>query len=716
MQLNSVIQQNKVQTMLNPKSVAIIGASEKEGSVGYTLFDNLINSKYTGEVYAVNPKYDNCQGKKCYASIKDIKEGLDLVVIATPAQTIPNILSECSESDVQSVMILSAGFKESGEEGKKLFKEIQELCVEKGIRAVGPNCIGMINPWIDLNLGFYSRSALPGNLAFISQSGALSSSILDWAVDQTVGFSAFISIGSMMDVDFADLIEYFEKDDRTDCILLYIESLHEGERFLEVATRVSAKKPIIAVKAGRSLQGAIVAASHTGALAANDMIYDAAFEKAGILRVDTIAELFHVSQAFASQPFPKGENLAIVTNAGGPAVMATDMLVTNGGKLAKLSERTQEFLGQLLPEYANKNNPIDVLGDADADKFSRAVVECANDDNVDAIVAIFATQGVSDPTEAAKALINSYHQNDKPILACWMGEADVTEARELLEEACIPNYRYPESAVNVFSKMVEYNVIQGNYEDGQSEEESEDETEEEKLPTYDTKLAKSIIQHAGVQDRERLTEIEAKKILDCYHIPSPPSRIATGVEEAEYCAVQIGFPVVMKVVSPDIGHKIDVGGVILNIKDYKEAEYAYNDILFHMKDRAPDAEIRGVMVEKMVSKRYELLIGAVQDPVFGPAIMFGMGGSLVELWNDAHMALAPLSREDACLLIRKTKAHTLVSGFRGMPAINKEQLIDVIVNFSHLVNDLEDIVEVDINPFAMDENGGVALDAHMLIK
>lgn len=709
---NNVMKENNVHTMLNPKSVVVIGASQNKGAIGFTLFQNLVQSNYKGKIYAVNPKYDEVQGKSCYKSVGEISEDIELAVLATPAPTIPGILKECGVKGIKSVMILSAGFKEFGEEGRKLYEELLSICKQEGIRVIGPNCIGMINPMIDLNLGFYSRQALPGNLAFISQSGALSSSILDWAVDQSVGFSGFVSIGSMMDVDFSDLIEYFEKDENTDCILLYIESLNEGKRFLEVASRVSAKKPIIAIKAGRSKQGAIVAESHTGALAANDMVYDAAFDKAGILRVNTIAELFHVAQAFSVQPFPKGENLAIITNAGGPAVMATDMLVSKGGHLAQLSKNTCDVIDQYLPKYASKKNPIDVLGDATAEIFTKTVVACGNDENVDAIIAIFTTQGVSDPTEAALTLAKAYKQSEKPILACWMGEADVKEARDILEEAGIPNYRYPESAVNVFLKMLEYKEIQG-------EDEITEDVESDDLvsmPDYDTEMAKTIILYAGVQDRERLTEMESKQILKCYNIPIPQSHIATNVEEAEYCAVQLGFPVVMKIVSPDIGHKIDVGGVILNIKDYKEAEYAYHDVISHIKDQVPDADIMGVMVEKMMSKRYELLIGAIRDSVFGPAIVFGMGGSLVELWNDAHMALAPLSREDACKLIKRTKAHTLTSGFRGMPVIDKDLLVDVIVNFSNLINDLENIVEIDINPFAIDEKGGVALDAHMLIK
>ncbi len=705
MHSNDVVQESNVYTMLNAQSVAVIGASQTRGSIGYTLFDNLIESEYKGQVYAINPKYDVVQGYTCYSSVGEIGAEIDMAVIATPASTIPQILKECGEKGIRSVMILSAGFKEAGKQGNQLYEEIKEICENYDIRAIGPNCIGIINPWKDLNLGFYSRQALPGNLAFISQSGALSASILDWAVDQSVGFSGFVSIGSMMDVDFSDLIEYFENDDKTDCILLYIESLEEGERFLEVASRVSPKKPIIAVKAGRSVQGAKAAASHTGALAANDMIYDAAFEQAGILRVDTIAELFHVAQAFSSQPFPHGPNLAIVTNAGGPAVMATDMLMKKSGQLAELADNTFNELDKKLPAYASKKNPIDVLGDASADTFAQAVSICSEDANVDGLIAIFTTQGVSNPTDAAQALVKQYSQNKKPIIACWMGEADVREAREILEAAGIPNYRYPESAVNVFTKMVEYTEIQ-----------NETEAREEEKIEYDTELAQTIIQYAGVQDRERLTEIEAKKILNCYHIDTPDSQIAISAREAEYHAVRLGFPVVMKIVSPDIGHKIDVGGVILNIKDYKEAEYAYEDVITRVKIKEPDAEIMGVLVEKMIDKRYELLIGAVRDKVFGPALVFGMGGSLVELWNDAHMALAPLTRADACRLIKLTKAHTLISGFRGMPAINKEHLVDVIVNFSHLIHDLENIVEVDINPFAIDEIGGIALDAHMLIK
>lgn len=711
MQSNSLVMEKNVNTMLNPKSIAVVGASQTQGSIGYTLFDNLLNSNYEGRSYAVNPKYDDVQGSPCYNSILNITEEIDFAVLATPAQTIPALLKECYEKGIHSVMILSAGFKESGDDGIQLFNEVKALCESYDIRVIGPNCIGIINPWIGLNLGFYSRHALPGNLAFISQSGALSASILDWAVDQSVGFSGFVSIGSMMDIDFSDLLEYFENDDKTDCILLYIENVEDGKRFVEVAKRVSPKKPIIAVKSGRSLQGAKAAESHTGALAADDMVYEAAFEEAGILRVDSISELFHVAQAFSCQPFPKGERLAIVSNAGGPAVMATDMLVTKGGELAPLSDETQSYLESNLPAHASKHNPIDVLGDASSETFGSAIAVCGKDETVDAIVAIFTTQGVSDPTEAAHALVKEYADIDKPVMACWMGEQDVLEAREVLEAAGIPNYRYPESAVNVFLKMIEYREIQGL-----NIEEQEETEEDEPLPSYNKELAQTIIQYAGVQDRERLTEIEAKQILNCYNIDTPQSHIAMGVEEAEYHAVQLGFPVVMKVVSPDIGHKIDVGGVILNINDYKEAEQAYDNIIYHITDQAPDAEIMGVMVEKMVNKRYELLIGAVRDKVFGPVIMFGMGGSLVELWNDAHMALAPLTKEDACLLIKKTRAHTLISGFRGMPPINKEHLVDVIVNFSHLINDLENITEVDINPFAIDETGGVALDAHMLIK
>ena len=704
MSTNSHISTKNVHTMLNPKSVAVIAASDEKGSIGYTIFENLIKSKFQGDVFAVNPNYDKVQGYASMAKVTDIDSDVDLAVIATPASTVAEILNQCAEKKIQSAVILSAGFKEAGEKGTELYKEIKEICDKNNIRAIGPNCMGLINPWIDLNLGFYSRPALQGNLAFISQSGALSSSILDWAVDQSVGFSGFVSIGSMMDVNFSDLIEYFEEDENTDIILLYIESLLDGERFLEVASRVSSKKPILAIKSGHSDLGAKVAASHTGALTANDMIYDAAFESSGVLRVYSVGELFRLAKGFSTQPFPKGTNLAIVSNAGGPAVMATDQVVKSGVNLASLSDQTVEELKKLLPYYANTNNPIDVLGNASASTFAKSVDLCLNDEGVDGIIAIFTTQGVTDPTEAAQAFVDNYKPGDKPVLACWMGEGDVKEAREILEKARIPNYRYPGNTVKVFAKMVQYTTLQERPQ--QKKEKGE----------YDCELAKTIIQYAGVQDRERLTELEAKQILNCYGIATPNSVLATDVMEAEYEAVKLGFPVVMKIVSPDIGHKIDVGGVVLNIKDYHEAEDAYNNLISNVTEKAPDVEIMGVLVEKMVDKRYELLIGAVRDKTFGPAIVFGMGGTLVELLNDAHMALAPLSREEAFLLIQRTKAHTLISGFRGMPAINKDHLIDVLVNFSHLINDLDNILEVDINPFAIDEEGGVALDAHMLIK
>ncbi|MDF1697965.1 MAG: acetate--CoA ligase family protein [Saprospiraceae bacterium] len=702
---SKIANEKSVHTMLNPKSIAVIGASENAKSIGSVVFKNLLHSKFEGSIYAVNPKYSAILDQPCYSSLQDIHEEIDIAVLATPAETIPDLIDQCCLKNIQSVMILSSGFNESGEEGQQLYKDIKSLCVDKQIRIIGPNCIGIINPWIDLNLGFYSKQALPGNLAFISQSGALNASILDWAVDQNVGFSSFVSVGSMMDVNFSDLLEYYENDDKTDCILMYIENIEQGKRFIEVASRVCDKKPIIALKAGRSRQGARVAASHTGALAGNDKIYDAAFEKAGILRVDSVAELFHVAKAFSIQPLPRGKRLAIVSNAGGPAVLATDMLISKGGELATLTDATISILKENLPSHAAKVNPIDVMDDASAETFSHTVIQCSKDKNVDAVIAIFTTQGLTNPADAAQMLIDSYTETDKPILTCWMGEGDVAKARDLLEKAGFPNFRYPENAVSVFQKMIEY-----------KEAHTFEEKEEEEVQTYDVELAQTIIQYAGVQDRERLTEMEAKRILDCYHISSPESHIATSVEEAKYYAVQIGFPVVMKVLSPDIGHKIDVGGVILNINDYKEAEYAFGEIFSHVTSEAPDAEIMGVLVEKMVHKKYELLIGAVRDKAFGPAIMFGMGGSLVELWNDTHMAMAPLTRDDACHLIKMTKAHTLISGFRGMPAINKEKLIDVIVNFSHLINDLQNIVEVDINPFAMDEKGGLALDAHMLIK
>lgn len=698
---------SQLDKIFQPKSIAAIGASSREGSVGHSLMKNLLKGNFGGDIFPVNPKHKEIQKIPCYESVKKIGMPVDLAVIATPAQAVPKVLEECGEVGIRGVVILSAGFKEAGEKGKELYQEILATAKKQHIRIIGPNCVGFVNPTLGINASFLSKMALPGKIAFISQSGALNASILDWAVEQNVGFSHFVSVGSMIDVDFADLIDYFGMDSHTSSILIYMESLTDARKFMSAARTFARNKPIIVLKAGKSGEGAKAALSHTGSLAGNDAVFDAAFRRAGIISVETIAQLFHCTQALAMQPRPKGNRLAIVTNAGGPGVLATDYLMANGGKTATLTNDTIQKLDKLLPAHWSHNNPVDVLGDANAETFKESVNICLQDEEVDAVLAIFTTQGVTDPTHAAKALAKLSSQNSKTIFACWMGEKDVQIGRDMLEIAGIPNYRYPESAVDVFLKMYHssHNL----------------ELLQETPPSIPARFqpekdkASNLINAIRNEGRYQLMESEAKQLLEMYHIPIAPHKVVGSSSEAAAAAEEIGFPVVMKIVSPDIGHKTEAGGVKLNIKSGAEAEAAFSTIMKNAIAYQPTARLGGVLIEKMINKRYELLIGAKKDPIFGPAVVFGMGGLTVELLKDTNMGLPPLNMALAKRVIENTKAYQLINGYRGMPKVDMEALQFLLVKFSYLLMDFPEIKEIDINPFAIDETGGFALDAHIVL-
>ena len=697
-------QLNKI---FKPTSIAVIGASNKEGSVGFSLMENLLNRSFKGRLFPVNLKHKKVQGLDCYKSVKKIKEPIDLAVIATPAKTVVAVLKECAEVGIDGVVILSAGFKEAGEKGNELYQQILQTAKQHRIRIIGPNCVGFINPELGVNASFLSRMALPGRIALISQSGALCASILDWAIDQNVGFSNFVSVGSMIDVDFADLIDYFGTDPHTSCILIYMESLTNARKFMSAARAFSWSKPIIVLKAGKSGEGAKAALSHTGSLAGNDAVFNAAFRRAGIIRVDTIAQLFHCAQALAMQPRPRGKRLTIVTNAGGPGVLATDYLIQNGGEIAQLSNNTLQRLNKFLPVHWSRNNPVDVLGDANAETYKEAVRVCLLDENTDAVLVIFTTQGVTDPTEAAESLATLAKNNSKTIFACWMGEQDVQSGRDLLETVNIPHYRYPESAVDVFLKMYDYvhnlELLQ------------ETPPAEPVRFQPDKTNASLLIQHIRKAGRNQFMEFEAKQLLGMYAIPTAPGQVVNSVSEADEVATKLGFPVVMKIVSADIGHKTEVDGVRFNIKNAEEVMEVYTTIMESVKKHCPDASLQGILVEKMIDKRYELLIGAKKDPVFGPVIVFGMGGVLVELWKDTNMGLPPLNMAIAKRIIEKTKVFQLLKGYRGMPEVDIEAIQFLLVKFSYLVMDFPEIKEIDINPFTVDETGGFALDAHIVL-
>jgi len=693
--------------MFNPKVVAIYGASARKGSVGHALMDNIIGSGFDGIVYPINPKRTNVLGVKTYNTILDVPDTVDLAIIATPAKSAPAIVEDCGIAGVSSVLLISAGFAEAGEEGKKLMNQIAETIRKYDMSLIGPNCLGFIKPSIKFNATFASKMALPGKIAFISQSGALCTAILDWSIEQNVGFSHFVSIGSMMDISFNDLIDYFGTDSQTNSIVIYMESLKDARSFLSAARAFARNKPIIVLKAGKSSEGAQAAMSHTGSLAGNDFVFDAAFKRAGIIRVDTIEELFHIAQALAMQPRPTNNRLAIVTNAGGPGVIATDTLIANGGKLAKLSDEIIEELNQHLSPHWSKGNPLDVLGDAGPVQYAKALEMCSKDRNVDGILVILTPQSMTDPTAVAEELTEFAKKSTKTVLACWMGASDIYEGQKILEANNIPVYQTPEDAVKAFMIMYDYSRNLQILHETPAQ-----------IPTQfqpNKKANKELINMVLNDNRSVMTEYEAKQFLANYDIPVIKNGIATNEEEAIKLAEEIGYPLVMKIASPDILHKTDVGGVKLNIQDKEEAKEAYNKILKSSTEKVPDADIRGVFVEQMMKRKYELIIGCKKDPIFGPTIVFGMGGVAVEIFKDTRVGLPPLNMALAMRIIEDTKIYKLIKGYRGMPGADIQAIQFLLYKFAYLLMDFPQINEIDINPFGVDERGGIVLDAKVML-
>ena len=683
--------QQQLDKIFKPSSIAVIGASDRKGSVGFAVMDNLLKGSYQGKVYPVNIKHKTIQGQPAFSKIGKVPEQVDLAVIVTPASTVPTVVEQCGKAGVGGLVIISAGFKEAGEKGQKMYQQILETANAYKMRVIGPNCLGFLNPHIGINASFATKMALPGSIAFISQSGALCTSILDWANQQSVGFSHFVSIGSMLDVGFADLIDYFGTDYKTSCILIYMESLKDARKFVSASRAFARSKPIIILKAGRSEEGGQATLSHTGSLAGNDQVYEVAFERAGVIRVDTIAQLFDCAQSLAMQPRPVGKRLAIVTNAGGPGVLATDYLVTKEGKLAQLQPQSMEALDAALPAHWSRANPVDVLGDASAETYKKAVEICLRDTEVDGVVIILTPQAVTDPSDVATAVVDVTKKFNKPVLAVWMGESDVEEGREILEAGKIPNYRYPESAVDVFLQMYHYSRnLRILYE-----------TPSAMPPNlgFRPHVAEAIIQTVLQQGRTQLMENEAKELMKSYNIAVGSFKVVQTAKEAVEFAEQIGYPVVLKIASPDIGHKTEVGGVKVNLKNDQDVKNAFDQIIQGAKEKRPDAEVRGVLVEKMVNKTYEILIGSNKDPVFGPVIAFGRGGVAVEIYRDMKLGLPPLNRVLARRIMEHTRIYPLLEGYRGMPGVDLNFLELTLVKFAYLVMDFPQIKEIDINPF-----------------
>src|SRR5579862_787553 len=695
--------------MFAPRTVAVIGASEKQGGIGRAVVWSLVSSPFGGTVYPVSDKHASVLGIKAYPRIAAIPERVDLAVIVTPATTVPGIVGECVEVGVRAIIVISAGFKERGPQGEQLERQIMERLSGTGIRLLGPNCLGIMNPISGLNATFAPNMARSGNVAFISQSGALCTAVLDWCQKEMVGFSAFVSVGSMLDVGWGDLIDYLGNDPRTHSIVMYMESIGDARKFLSAAREVTLSKPVIVIKAGRTQAAAHAAASHTGALTGSDEVLEAAFRRCGVLRVQTIADLFYMAEVLAKQPRPKGPRLAIVTNAGGPGVLAADGLLSNGGELAKLSPETMEALNQFLPPHWSHNNPIDVLGDALPDRYAKVLDIAAKDPNIDGLLAITCPQGMSEPTITAEHLKPYAQSARKPVLASWMGGSAVAAGTDILNQAGIPTFQFPDTAARVFCYMWRYSyVLRGLYETPVLRGDTGE--------GPDRAQAQHLIQQARAAGRTLLTEVESKQLLVAYGLPVVRTEVAYSGDEAAATAEAIGFPVVLKLFSETITHKTDVGGVILNLRDADAVRRAYQAIWSSVREKAGESHFLGVTVQPMVKTQgYELIVGSSIDQQFGPVLLFGTGGQLVEVFKDRALALPPLNTTLARRMMEQTKVLTALEGVRGRGAVDLAGLEEFLVRFSQLVVEQPWIKEIDINPVIASPEGITALDARIVL-
>ncbi len=695
-----------------PRTVAVIGATEKAGSVGRSVFWNLQSGPFAGKVFPVNPKRSEILGVAAYPTIAAVPEPVDLAVVVTPAPTVPGVIGECVDAGVRGAVIISAGFKEVGPAGADLERRVLEHAQRGRMPVIGPNCLGVMRPGRGLNATFATQIARAGNVGFLSQSGALCTAILDWSLRVEVGFSAFVSIGSMIDVGWGDLIDYLGDDPETKSIVIYMESIGDARSFLSASREVALAKPIIVIKAGRTEAAAKAAASHTGSLAGSDEVLDAAFRRVGVLRVDSISQLFDMAEVLAKQPRPRGPKLAIITNAGGPGVLAADALIENQGQLATLSRQTVEQLDAFLPGAWSHSNPIDILGDANPDRYARTLAVAAQDSEIDGFLVVLTPQAMTDPTETARQLQPYAKLPNKPVIASWMGGAAVEPGEQILDRAGIATFPYPDSAAEAFTFMWRstYN-LQAIY-------------ETPSLPdVFDApslaggrEAALAIISAAREQGRSVLTEVESKRILAAYRIPTIETRVAANEEEAVTAACAIGFPVVLKLHSYTVTHKTDVGGVQLNLPDADAVGHAYRAIEQSVAARAGPGHFNGVSVQPMVKlDGYELILGSSLDAQFGPVLLFGAGGQLVEVVKDRALGLPPLNTTLARRMLEQTKIHKALKGVRGRAPVDLGALEQLLVVFSRLVVEQRWIKEIDINPLLASPERLLALDARVIV-
>ncbi len=694
--------------LFNPKTVAVVGASEKESSIGFLIMNNLVGKGFEGNIIPINPGYQQVLGQKAFSRIEDVDQMIDMAVIATPIHTVPNILESCGQAGLAGVVIVSSGGREIGLKGRKMEENIFQTAKQYHLRIIGPNCLGFVNTAISLNASFVHQAPLSGNIAFLSQSGAVCTSVLDISLRNNVGFSHFVSLGSMVDVDFADMIDYLGSLSTVDSIVMYMENITHIRNFMSAARAVSRIKPIFVLKSGRSNAGALAAASHTGAMAKEDAIYDAAFQRAGILRVNEFEELFDCADFLAKQKRPRGPRLTIITNAGGSGVMAADALASHDIEPVKLSEETRRQLDQILPENWNRENPIDIMGDSGKEIFLKTARICADAPETDALLLICSPVGTMDILSIAKALAGEVKAYPCPVFTAWIGGINVESSRKVFNEAGIVTYNSAERAVRAFKNLYQY---------GKNIEMLHE------IPVRtDIKLvinrprARQIISEAVSAGEKSLTETTAKELLKSYGIPTNVTKIADSEEMAVEISEQIGFPVVLKICSKDIPHKSDCNGVALDLRTPKDVRSAYGRIMKDAEDFAPNAKINGVSVQKMQPKAdYELIIGAKKDAHFGPVLLFGMGGVLTEVYKDTAMGLPPLNRSLARQMIEKTKISRVFNGFRNLHKTDISLLEEFLIRVGRLVTDFPEIQALDINPLMIRDGEITAVDARVLI-
>ena len=703
--------QHPLDCIFMPKSVAVVGATEKVGSVGRTVLWNLMNTPFGGPIYPVNPTRPSVLGIRAYPKLASLPEKPDVIVVTTPAAIIPGIIGEAADLGVPGAVVISAGFKETGPAGVELERQVLAHARRGNMRLIGPNCLGVMNPISGVNATFAAGIARRGNVAFISQSGALCTAVLDWSLREMVGFSAFVSIGSMLDVGWGDLIGYFGDDPNTKSIVIYMESIGDARAFLSAAREVALTKPIIVIKPGRTEGAAKAAASHTGSLTGSDDVLEAAFKRCGVLRVNKISDLFYMSEVLSKQPRPQGNRLTIITNAGGPGVLATDALLTTGGALSEVSKETMDELNKFLPPVWSHNNPIDVIGDASADLYAKTLEIAGRDPNSDGLLVILTPQAMTDATATAEKLKAFGHIEGKPVLASWMGGDEVAAGEAILNRANIPTFAYPDTAATVFTSMWQYSEnLRALYETPMPSADPAD------MASGRAK-ANTLIEAIKKTGRTILTEAESKDLLICYGIPTVVTKIAKTEAAAAKLAKEIGFPSVLKLYSETITHKTDVGGVQLNLKDEADVRKAFNDIKTSVTEKKGAEHFQGVTVQKMIklADGYEIILGSSIDSQFGPVLLFGMGGQLVEVFKDKALSLPPLNTTLAKRMMERTKIYQALKGVRGRKPVDLVALEKLMVGFSQLVAEQRWIKEIDINPLFASGDDLVALDARVIL-